>query len=69
MLIAALLSLFSLVGLILSFTSGLAFAGVDGLFAILVCLVTGTIFGLTAISTAAKAGYLPVPARFRKAAK
>ena len=66
MLIAAFLALLSLVGIVLTFTSGLATSGVDGLFLILVCLLTGTIFGLTALSMAAKAGYLP---RFGKAHK
>jgi hypothetical protein len=69
MLIAAVLSLLSLVGLILTIVSGLATSGVDGLFLILVCLLTGTIFGLIALSMAADAGYIPVPARFRKAHK
>lgn len=69
MLIAALLSLLSLVGLILSISSGLITAGIDGLFVVLVCLLIGTVFGLIALSMAAKAGYIPVPARFRKTQK
>ena len=69
MLIAAILSLLSLIGLVLSITSGLVTAGVDGVFLVLVCLMTGTIFGLLALSMAAQAGYVPVPARFRKAHK
>ena len=67
MLIAAFLSLLSLVGLILTFTSGLISAGVDGIFLLLVCLVTGAIFARVAVVEAASAGYLP--ARFRKAHK
>jgi len=69
MLIAAILSLLSLIGLVLSITSGLLTAGVDGVFLVLVCLMTGTIFGLLALSMAAQAGYIPVPARFQKAHK
>lgn len=69
MLIAAFLSLLSLVGLILTIVSGLATSGIDGIFLILVCLLTGTVFGLIALSAAAEAGYVPVPARFRKAHK
>jgi hypothetical protein len=67
MLIAAFLALVSLVGLVLSITSGLIFAGVDGLFIVLVCLLMAAIFGGNALSTAARLGYIPVPARFRKA--
>lgn len=66
MLISGVLSLLSLAGLILSFTSGLVTAGVDGIFIVLVCLLTFAIFGLITFSTAAKAGYIPVPARLRR---
>jgi hypothetical protein len=69
MLIAAILALLSLVGLVLTITSGLLTSGVDGLFLLLVCLLTGTIFGLIALSGAMQAGYIPAPARFRKAHK
>lgn len=69
MLIAAFLALVSLVGLVLSITSGLILAGVDGLFIVLVCLLMTAIFGGNALSLAAKAGYIPLPARFRKAHK
>jgi hypothetical protein len=69
MLIAAILSLLSLIGFVLSITSGLITAGVDGVFLVLVCLMTGTIFGLLALSMAVQAGYVPVPARFQKAHK
>jgi membrane protein DedA with SNARE-associated domain len=68
-LIAALISLLSLVGLVLSVTSGLITAGVDGLFIVLVCLLTGTVFGLLALFLAARAGYLPVPERFKSFSK
>lgn len=67
MLIAAFLSLLSLVGLVLSITSGLITAGVDGLFVVLVCLLMFVIFGGNALSIGVKLGYIPVPARFRKA--
>ena len=69
MLIAAFLALVSLVGLVLSITSGLISAGVDGLFVVLVCLLMAAIFGGNALSLAVKAGYIPVPARFRNAHK
>jgi hypothetical protein len=65
-LISACLSVLALVGLVLSITSGLITAGVDGVFIVLVCLLMAVIFGVNALSTAASAGYLPVPARFRK---
>lgn len=65
MLIAAILAILSLVGLILSVTSGLITAGVDGLFIVLVCLLTLVIFGGLAISLAVKNGYIPLPSRFR----
>lgn len=67
-LISACLSVLCLVGLVLSITSGLVTAGVDGLFVVLVCLLMAVIFGLNALSTAASAGF-PLPARFRKAHK
>lgn len=54
MLIAAILALLSLIGLILSITSGLLTAGIDGLFMVLVCLLTLAIFGLMTLSMAAK---------------
>lgn len=69
MLIAAFLALISLLGLILSITSGLIFSGIDGLFVVLICLLTGTIFGLMAVSMAIKGGHVPLPVRFRKAVK
>lgn len=65
MLIAAILALLSLAGLILSVTSGLLTAGIDGIFIVLVCLLTLAIFGLLALSMAAKAGYIPLPSRLR----
>ncbi|HEV2388752.1 MAG TPA: hypothetical protein VGS20_16030 [Candidatus Acidoferrales bacterium] len=68
-LVAALISLLSLAGLILSVTSGLITAGVDGVFLVLVCLLTTAIFGLLALLLAAKAGFVPVPARWKSAAK
>lgn len=69
MLIAAILAVLSLVGLIFTIVSGLLTSGVDGLFLLLVCLLTGTIFGLHAFASAVQAGYLPGPACFRKAHK
>lgn len=69
MLIAGVLALLSLVGLILSFTSGLVTAGIDGIFIVLVCLLTLAIFGLTSLSLAVKAGFLPLPARLRRSPK
>lgn len=65
MLIAAILALLSLAGLILSVTSGLLTAGIDGIFIVLVCLLTLAIFGLLALSMATKAGYIPLPSRLR----
>jgi hypothetical protein len=65
MLIAAILALLSLIGLILTFTSGLLTAGVDGIFMILVCLITLAVFGGIALSLGVQGGYIPVPARFR----
>jgi hypothetical protein len=65
MVISAILALLSLVGLILTFTSGLLTSGVDGLFLVIVCLATALIFGLQALSEAARMGLLPQ--RFRKA--
>ena len=69
MLISGVLALLSLVGLILSITSGLVTAGVDGIFIVLVCLLTLAIFGLTTLSMAAKAGFLPLPGRLRRSHK
>jgi hypothetical protein len=66
MLIAAILAILSLVGLILSVTSGLVTAGVDGLFIVLVCLLTLVIFGGLAFSMAAKNGYIPRPSKLRR---
>jgi hypothetical protein len=63
MLIAAFLSLLSLVGLVLTVTSGLATSGIDGIFLILVCLLTAAVFGYQALS---QGGLL---ARFGKAHK
>jgi hypothetical protein len=63
MLIAAILAILSLVGVVLTITSGLATSGVDGLFLILVCLLTAAIFGFQALS---QGGFL---ARFGKAHK
>jgi hypothetical protein len=63
MLIASVLALLSLAGLVLTFTSGLALSGIDGLFLILVCLLTAAIFGYQALS---QGGFL---ARFGKAHK
>lgn len=63
MLTAAVIALLSLVGLVLTITSGLVTAGVDGLFAVAVCLLMLAIFGLLALSLAAKGGYLPLPGR------
>ncbi|HVB98969.1 MAG TPA: hypothetical protein VNJ12_06500 [Candidatus Dormibacteraeota bacterium] len=60
MLIAGFLALLSIVGLILSFTSGLVASGIDGIFIVLVCLLMLAIFGLTTLSLAAKSGLLPV---------
>lgn len=65
MLVAAAIAVISLVGLILSFTSGLVTAGVDGIFVVLVCLMVCAIFGLLALSLAAQAGYIPTPSRLR----
>ncbi len=67
MVISALLTLLSLVGLVLTFTSGLLTSGVDGLFLVIICLFTALIFGLQALSEAARLGFLPQ--RFRKAHK
>ena len=67
MVISALLTLLSLVGLVFTFTSGLIASGVDGLFLVLVCLLTAAIFGLQALSEAARLGFLPQS--FRKAHK
>lgn len=69
MLIAAVLALLSLVGLVLSITSGLVTAGVDGVFIILVCLMTCVIFGGLALSMAAKNGNVPLPSRLRRGHK
>ncbi len=66
MLIAGVLALLSLVGLILSITSRLVGAGVDGIFIVLVCLMMLAIFGLMTLSMAAKAGLIPVPAAMRR---
>ncbi|HVB33318.1 MAG TPA: hypothetical protein VNJ52_02925 [Patescibacteria group bacterium] len=66
MLIAAIVAVLSLIGLILSITSGLVTAGVDGVFIILVCLLTLAIFGLMFLEMAAKAGVIPMPGRFRR---
>lgn len=63
MLIAAILSLLSLAGLVLTITSGLATSGVDGLFLVLVCLLTAAVFGYQAL---AQGGFL---ARLGKAHK
>jgi hypothetical protein len=63
MLIAAILAILSLVGLVLTFTSGLATSGVDGIFLILVCLLTASIFGYQALSQSG------LSARFGKAHK
>jgi hypothetical protein len=63
MLIAAILAILSLAGVVLTITSGLATSGVDGLFLILVCLLTAAIFGFQALS---QGGFL---ARFGKAHK
>jgi hypothetical protein len=68
-LVAAVISLLSLVGLVLTVVSGLITAGVDGVFLVLVCLLTGTVFGLLALYLAAQAGFLPVPARFKSTEK
>ena len=56
MLIAAILSLLSLIGLVLSITSGLVTAGVDGGFPVLGCLRTGAVFGRLALWMGAQAG-------------
>lgn len=69
MLIAGVLALLSLAGLVLSFTSGLVTAGVDGIFIVLVCLLMLAIFGLMTLSMAAKAGLLPLPAGMRRGHK
>jgi hypothetical protein len=69
MLIPAILALLALVGLVLSITSGLVTAGVDGVFIILVCLMTLAIFGGLALRIAVEAGYIPVPARFKTSHK
>jgi hypothetical protein len=65
MLIPGILALLALVGLVLSITSGLVTAGVDGLFIILVCLLALAIFGGLALRIGVEAGYIPVPARFK----
>jgi hypothetical protein len=69
MLIAGIIALLSFVGLILTFTSGLLTAGVDGIFILLVCLLSLVIFGGLAFSLAVKAGYIPLPARLRHDSK
>jgi hypothetical protein len=69
MLIPAILALLGLAGLILSITSGLVTAGVDGVFIILVCLMTMAIFGGLVLRLAVAAGYIPVPARFKASSK
>jgi hypothetical protein len=63
MVIAAILTLLSLAGVVLTFTSGLATSGIDGLFLLFVCLLTAAIFGYQALS---QGGFL---ARFGKAHK
>lgn len=66
MLFPAILAILSLTGLIVSFTAGLVKAGIDGLFIMIVCLLSFVFFGSLTLSTAARNGYLPLPSRLRR---
>lgn len=69
MLIPAILAVLSIIGLVLTVTSGLVTSGIDGLFMVLVCLLALAIFGGLALRSAADAGYLPIPARLKGSRK
>lgn len=69
MLIPTILAVLSFVGLVLTITSGLVTSGVDGLFAVLVCLLALAIFGGLALRVAVDSGLIPVPARFKGSRK
>jgi hypothetical protein len=57
--ICVLVVIFSLLGLVSDFTTGLLASGIDGLMFALVCLVLIAVFGLVGLVMAKRAGLLP----------